>query len=105
MKIHLLDMTNLRWALLWLAVSATVWPVLGGRDEIAADAIWQAAIDEAGDDLGASIYVDAARVNAAVLPWQPGWRRARERVRWVSHARRDRLQHDRGGTRSPHTSP
>ena len=83
----------------WFAIIASTLPVLHGRDQVAADAIWQAAIDTAGEDYGSSIYVDAARVNTAVLPWQTGWSEARARVIAVGAARRRLLLHDRGGRR------
>lgn len=90
----------MRYALLIL-LAATAVPALVGQDQSAADAIWAAAEAEAGDDPSARIWVDAARVNAAVAPWQPGFATAQSRVHEVDRRRRAELPNDRGGRRRP----
>jgi hypothetical protein len=87
------------WLGLWAVLAASALIPLQGQDEVAADAIWAAALEEAGMDRTARIWVDAARVNTAVAPWQPAWARARARVGEVAQTRRAALPDDRGGVR------
>jgi hypothetical protein len=84
---------------LWLVLVSSAWPALRGGDEHAAAAIWRAAQELPGEDASARIYVDAARVNNEVAPWQGSYPEARARVWAVAAARRAVLPHDRGGVR------
>lgn len=87
-----------RWAMVWGVLATSAWPALRGEDPVAADAIWGAAQQEAD---GARIWVDAARVNNNVAPWQSEWPQARRRVARVAAQRRALLVNDRGGVRRP----
>jgi hypothetical protein len=88
-----------RWAALWAALALTALPALRPGDVAVADAIWVSAGEEAPGDLTARVWLDAARVNRQVAPWQPGWGRAQARLRELADARRAALPHDRGGRR------
>ncbi len=88
-----------RWGLLWVLLVGTSWSAMRGQDPVGADAIWQAAVEEGAESPEAGIWMDAARVNAGVAPWQEAWPRARERVAEVARLRREQLPHDRGGRR------
>jgi hypothetical protein len=78
---------------------SSAWPALRGQDEVAAEAIWMAAQEEAQASPSERIWVDAARVNTAVAPWQADYREARARLDEIAQRRRATLAHDRGGVR------
>lgn len=92
---------RLGWWLLGLGLAATAWPALRGGDRVASEAIFQAAMKEAGDDPSASIWVDVVRVQLQLAPWQAGHAEARARLHTVTRMRRAALPHDRGGRRVP----
>lgn len=76
------------WVLGGLGASGLLTP----GDPAAAEALWAWARTEAGADLAAPAYLDAARAAARIRPWQEGHERARARVRAVDQARREALR-------------
>ena len=57
-------------------------------DPAVAQAQWTWAQDQAGDDLAAEPYLDAAKAAHRLRPWHPGFREARARLAAIDRARR-----------------
>jgi hypothetical protein len=94
-----------RWVGLWLLCVACVVPLGMRSDPHVAAALAQTAQELAPTEPLDRVWLEAARVNSTVLPWQPGYGEARLVVNDVAQARRAALVDDRGGRRAPLLAP
>ena len=85
-----------RWLAVALVLALAGVAGLGRGDAARADASWTWAAEQAGPELAAPPYTDAARDAAKVRPWQEGYGVARQRALAVGRARRATLGHAGG---------